>query len=218
MSRRDHRVRIKSREDIARIALAWWQLADRIGFRFDICIFVTTVLTTKIREKGPLNIEFCTYEEVPEGACVSFNPLTLSIVRQIWDDAKIGKSYARFIIAHEIGHIILHDELAVAFSSDDEARPAYLANEESAESQANAFADLFLVPDHVAIKLNDADTIEGLCVVTKDVAVRRLTDAKAAKHPLTLPYEGEMCWKCGNFTLVRNGPRMKCDTCGSTTG
>jgi ribonucleoside-diphosphate reductase alpha chain len=31
-------------------------------------------------------------------------------------------------------------------------------------------------------------------------------------------YEGESCQECGNFTLVRNGTCMKCDTCGSTSG
>ncbi len=31
-------------------------------------------------------------------------------------------------------------------------------------------------------------------------------------------YDGEACGECGNFTLVRNGTCMKCDTCGSTTG
>jgi ribonucleoside-diphosphate reductase alpha chain len=31
-------------------------------------------------------------------------------------------------------------------------------------------------------------------------------------------YEGESCVECGNFTLVRNGTCMKCDTCGSTSG
>ncbi|HLH91700.1 MAG TPA: vitamin B12-dependent ribonucleotide reductase [Xanthobacteraceae bacterium] len=31
-------------------------------------------------------------------------------------------------------------------------------------------------------------------------------------------YEGEACPECMNFTLVRNGTCMKCDTCGSTTG
>ena len=30
--------------------------------------------------------------------------------------------------------------------------------------------------------------------------------------------QGEACGECGNFTLVRNGTCMKCDTCGSTTG
>jgi ribonucleoside-diphosphate reductase alpha chain len=31
-------------------------------------------------------------------------------------------------------------------------------------------------------------------------------------------YEGDACGACGNFTLVRNGTCMKCDTCGSTSG
>jgi ribonucleoside-diphosphate reductase alpha chain len=31
-------------------------------------------------------------------------------------------------------------------------------------------------------------------------------------------YEGESCDECGNFTMVRNGTCMKCDTCGSTSG
>ena len=31
-------------------------------------------------------------------------------------------------------------------------------------------------------------------------------------------YEGDSCSECFNFTLVRNGTCMKCDTCGSTTG
>jgi ribonucleoside-diphosphate reductase alpha chain len=31
-------------------------------------------------------------------------------------------------------------------------------------------------------------------------------------------YEGDSCSECGNFTLVRNGTCLKCDTCGSTSG
>ncbi len=31
-------------------------------------------------------------------------------------------------------------------------------------------------------------------------------------------YVGESCPECANFTLVRNGTCLKCDTCGSTTG
>ncbi|MBO0751792.1 MAG: vitamin B12-dependent ribonucleotide reductase, partial [Bradyrhizobiaceae bacterium] len=31
-------------------------------------------------------------------------------------------------------------------------------------------------------------------------------------------YEGEACGDCGNFTLVRSGTCLKCNTCGSTTG
>jgi len=31
-------------------------------------------------------------------------------------------------------------------------------------------------------------------------------------------YEGVSCDECGNFTMVRNGTCLKCDTCGSTSG
>jgi ribonucleoside-diphosphate reductase alpha chain len=31
-------------------------------------------------------------------------------------------------------------------------------------------------------------------------------------------YEGEACPECMNFTMVRNGTCLKCDTCGATTG
>jgi ribonucleoside-diphosphate reductase alpha chain len=46
----------------------------------------------------------------------------------------------------------------------------------------------------------------------KAVAAERRAEAKAKG------YEGEMCSECLNFTLVRNGTCLKCDTCGSTTG
>ncbi|WP_127904291.1 vitamin B12-dependent ribonucleotide reductase [Solirhodobacter olei] len=31
-------------------------------------------------------------------------------------------------------------------------------------------------------------------------------------------YEGDPCCECGNYTLVRNGTCMKCNTCGATSG
>ncbi len=31
-------------------------------------------------------------------------------------------------------------------------------------------------------------------------------------------YEGESCGECGNFTMVRNGTCLKCETCGGTSG
>ncbi|HEY6577818.1 MAG TPA: hypothetical protein VIY09_00720, partial [Rhizomicrobium sp.] len=46
---------------------------------------------------------------------------------------------------------------------------------------------------------------------TESVAARR-AEAKAKG------YAGEACTECGNFSLVRNGTCLKCDTCGSTTG
>ena len=31
-------------------------------------------------------------------------------------------------------------------------------------------------------------------------------------------YEGDMCSECGQFTMVRNGTCLKCETCGATSG
>jgi ribonucleoside-diphosphate reductase alpha chain len=46
----------------------------------------------------------------------------------------------------------------------------------------------------------------------KALVAERRAEAKARG------YEGEACPECLNFTLVRNGTCMKCDTCGGTTG
>ena len=46
----------------------------------------------------------------------------------------------------------------------------------------------------------------------KQVATERRLEAKAKG------YEGDACGECQNYTLVRNGTCMKCDSCGATSG
>jgi hypothetical protein len=53
----------------------------------------------------------------------------------------------------------------------------------------------------------------GAKIGSLDIEQQRLRAEEKAKG-----YEGEMCGECGNFTLVRNGTCIKCDTCGATTG
>ena len=48
--------------------------------------------------------------------------------------------------------------------------------------------------------------------IARDTIARRVAEARMKG------YEGDACGACGNFTLVRNGTCMKCDTCGSTSG
>jgi ribonucleoside-diphosphate reductase alpha chain len=53
---------------------------------------------------------------------------------------------------------------------------------------------------------------------TKDrIAQENLVLDRAAEARVK-GYEGESCRECGNFTLVRNGTCLKCDTCGGTSG
>jgi len=52
---------------------------------------------------------------------------------------------------------------------------------------------------------------------------RKLSPPPVSKSELRVEarvkgYEGEACGECGNFTLVRNGTCLKCETCGSTSG
>jgi ribonucleoside-diphosphate reductase alpha chain len=50
------------------------------------------------------------------------------------------------------------------------------------------------------------------------VAQTRAQAAEKRAEARARGYEGEACTECGNFTLVRNGTCLKCDTCGGTTG
>jgi ribonucleoside-diphosphate reductase alpha chain len=64
-------------------------------------------------------------------------------------------------------------------------------------------------------RLSPAQQLENLPWAKTDArahAAEKRAEAKAKG------YEGEACGECGNFTLLRNGTCMKCDTCGGTTG
>ncbi|MCL4765783.1 MAG: vitamin B12-dependent ribonucleotide reductase, partial [Hyphomicrobiaceae bacterium] len=50
------------------------------------------------------------------------------------------------------------------------------------------------------------------------LALKPHSDLDLAAQARIRGYEGESCQECGNFTLVRNGTCMKCDTCGGTSG
>ena len=51
--------------------------------------------------------------------------------------------------------------------------------------------------------------------VRETAAMPQLDDRAKAKMQ---GYEGDACGDCGNYTLVRNGTCMKCNTCGATSG
>ncbi|MGB8628160.1 MAG: vitamin B12-dependent ribonucleotide reductase, partial [Xanthobacteraceae bacterium] len=64
-------------------------------------------------------------------------------------------------------------------------------------------------------KLSPAQELEHR---TEARANARAAAAEKRAEAKAKGYEGEACGECGNFTLVRNGTCLKCDTCGSTTG
>ena len=67
-----------------------------------------------------------------------------------------------------------------------------------------------LVPETAAAVVAQATSTTALA--SGSVSMDARTKAKMQG------YEGEACGDCGNYTLVRNGTCMKCNTCGATSG
>ena len=98
----------------------------------------------------------------------------------------------------------LHGGAAVALKSEPAAQ---LSPAQQLETRGDTL-EWTQVEDRVRALVDEAGRNGG----AKVVASERRAEAKAKG------YEGEACGECQNFTLVRNGTCMKCDTCGSTTG
>src|SRR5450631_3116162 len=103
------------------------------------------------------------------------------------------------------------DRLSVVSSGTQAATPASGSNVTSFSGAATALKvepEARLSPAQALEHRVDEDTRQH----ARASAFEKRAEAKAKG------YEGEACGECGNFTLVRNGTCMKCDTCGSTTG
>jgi ribonucleoside-diphosphate reductase alpha chain len=84
------------------------------------------------------------------------------------------------------------------------------AGARAAEPRSAAAADMPLFAQAGAVI-----AVETAAVALAAPADPRLDQIREARMK---GYEGDSCGECGNFTLVRNGTCLKCDTCGSTTG
>ncbi len=81
--------------------------------------------------------------------------------------------------------------------------------------------NLFVMPpancDQDTYLLHEATGTESVKPVVGSGAI--LTEVEERRFQARLKgYAGDACGDCGNFTLLRNGTCLKCDTCGTTTG
>ncbi len=84
---------------------------------------------------------------------------------------------------------------------------------------ATAFAHGAQAEPHALRESGMVETLDFMPAGTH-AAPKALRNAEADKRAEARMkgYVGEACPECQNFTLVRNGTCLKCDTCGSTTG
>jgi ribosomal protein L37E len=206
-SRRDHSTRvslseanIKKSADKVRAALDSRHRAD-----FNIVEAIERLSQREFFKWGKLQIEKF---RAPDGKDLTFVRLTptgktLCVDEELWDDARLGEPKARYMLAHEVGHLVLHDCYVQPYS--DEKKSIYDEGS-STEWQAHTFARFFL--------LNDRNLEPGLtphqiamnCSVEVGIVRRRLGGRVTPSNSL--------CQRCGSEKVFWVDEVKTCEACG----
>jgi ribonucleoside-diphosphate reductase alpha chain len=109
--------------------------------------------------------------------------------------------------------IAVHANTALAERSEPISAVATLQQEVTTAFAKPDKADTKATVAQLAQQLADQ-----LAARAKARAERESMEASRIAEAKFKGYEGESCRECGNFTLVRNGTCLKCDTCGATSG
>jgi ribonucleoside-diphosphate reductase alpha chain len=94
---------------------------------------------------------------------------------------------------------VLQDELAAAYPISEGATA------------------LFTSDGATALKA-DTEVMYRRTTVSETQVVKQRSSTDRIAEARLRGYEGVSCPECANFTMVRNGTCLKCDTCGSTSG
>jgi hypothetical protein len=201
---KDNKVPHLRESRIKDIADAWHSalVTDLFCFDFNVVECVREYIRL---HPGKMSIQLFDKEPFESPAYVKYDPTILYCDREVWEEAEQNYPGARFILAHEFAHVVLHSYYVQNFSGD--LRKSIWQKEESGEWQANTFADYFLVSDHAIMAYVTPTNISIYCNVERDVALRRLGN---------IEYTGERC-DCGSDEVVRRGLIGKCDSCGRIT-
>ncbi len=129
-------------------------------------------------------------------------------------------------LAHVVPEDLQHD--AIGHGSKNQtvaAGDSEMADEEEALDRVIGLASTGYVRSNLYVLNTGSDAKVKKTLVRESTATSKtaLLSAQSSKHSLRSEarlkgYEGDACAECGNFTLVRNGTCLKCDTCGSTSG
>lgn len=122
--------------------------------------------------------------------------LSTSIIDYIFRDLAIS-----YLGRHDLAHVS-PDELEAPSTYDDDDEPIHLVDE--------PMRPLFDMDATAEVGIYGQSSTNG---GNKAAEQRRQKEAARIKG-----YEGDACPECGQFTMVRNGACLKCETCGATSG
>ena len=136
------------------------------------------------------------------------------------DDVGAGESETTLMMAQAVGAPSL---ASVGFVRSN----LYVLNGRGAGSQGTADATMQVFAPAVPAPLPAQSSMDGMAVAFAAGGAAVLGSASVGHADERLDrvrearlkgFEGDACTDCGNFTLVRNGTCLKCNTCGATTG
>jgi hypothetical protein len=219
-----------------------WADAERIDV---IALEQVTEIWT-VQGVKPFRIEVVADADLPsDSGRTSYDGagLLVQIPRHIRHDAFMGDGYARYTVAHELGHAVLHlDKLiqgaAMPRRRIGNATSNWVPKFKSAEHQAMVFGGAFLINDVLARRLSSPEEVSVQAGVSLQAAriyfeqvqeelarpasserVGRMADqvrAALAPRPATSispQYLTDLCNCCGQQKLFPVGHKFMCQAC-----
>ena len=122
-------------------------------------------------------------KDLADPAYTDFENNQIVVQESIYVHARRGDSYSRMVLAHELGHYLLHGSKGnvVMHKSRDGAYDSLkdLNSTESTEDQANMFATLFMVRPSIAFSLKEsARALSEKCGVPLNIAGSAISASK----------------------------------------
>jgi IrrE N-terminal-like domain len=219
-----------------------WSDAERVDL---LSLETATEIWTVRGRKKPFRLEIVSDTEMPGDSGLTTydgSAIVVKIPRHIRYKAFMGDGYARYTIAHELGHAALHlDKLMEGASLPrrwaGNATPSWIPKFKSAEHQAMVFAAALLINDITARSASSPEEVSvraGVSVpaahiyfeqVQEELArpaatrrARQIADevrAALAPKPSTAPiaFLSDPCSCCGQQKLFPVGHKFMCQAC-----
>jgi hypothetical protein len=203
--RKDYLVDLRTEESIKEVADRARNVLDSVGHSdFRIAEGIRRITEYPVLKCGKVQLKLFAAKPNEALAFVQFKPfVALNVDRDLWDEAEENFPWARKVLAHELGHIALHEHYTPTFSGEkDKWIPI---NERSGEWQADRFSEYYLVHDCDILHHVTPNRIANYCAVEYDLAVRRLGPR--------FTFSGEICPNCGQIRLIQHGISFICDDC-----
>ena len=181
----DYKVRPRSTQDIAALALAWRDALSVPNAWSPDLVRLLEIEVPKLIPEFALVVR-ADNEMADAEAYTEFNPPHIAVRGSVYQLAQRHDGRSRMTLAHELGHLVMHPG-AAKLRSTSAASETQLKYFESAEWQAKKFAALFLVPDHIASQFDSASQLAIACHISSQASQIRFNETEPLRKRKPLP-------------------------------